>query len=141
MTEEEEIMERILIAYDGSESADRALDEAARLANGSAVTVVGVAELWPQFGRAPAMLVPEAYAERKAELEQAKAKLAKLGIDAETVERRGDPAEMIIDEAEQEKADLIVIGTRGLSTAKSWMLGSVSTRVMHHAPCNVLIVR
>jgi len=134
-------MERILIAYDGSESADRALDEAARLANGSDVTVVSVAELLPQFGRAGAMLLPEEDAERKAELERAKAKLAKRGVDAKTVERRGDPAEMIIDEAKQEKADLIVVGTRGLSTAKSWMLGSVSSRVMHHAPCNVLVVR
>ena len=134
-------MERILIAYDGSEGAERALDEAARLANGSTVTVVGVAELLPQFGRAGAMMLPETYAERKAELTEAKAKLAKLGVDAETVERRGDPATMIIDEAAQEEADLIVVGTRGLSTAKSWLLGSVSSRVMHHAPCNVLVVR
>jgi nucleotide-binding universal stress UspA family protein len=134
-------MKRILIAYDGSESAERALDEAARLANGSDVTVVSVAELLPQFGRAAAMLLPEEDAERKAELEQAKEKLAKLGVDAKTVERRGDPAEMIIEEAKQEKADLIVVGTRGLSTAKGWMLGSVSSRVMHHAPCNVLVVR
>ena len=134
-------MERILIAYDGSESAERALDEVARMANGSAVTVVSVAELLPQVGRAGAMMLPEVYAERETQLEEAKAKLAKLGVDAKTVERRGDAAEMIIDEAEQEKADLIVVGTRGLSTARSWMLGSVSSRVMHHAPCNVLVVR
>jgi nucleotide-binding universal stress UspA family protein len=141
MNEKGGTMERILIAYDGSESAERALDEVARMANGSAVTVVSVAELLPQVGRAGAMMLPEVYAERETQLEEAKAKLAKLGVDAKTVERRGDAAEMIIDEAEQEKADLIVVGTRGLSTARSWMLGSVSSRVMHHAPCNVLVVR
>lgn len=133
---------RILVAYDGSESAHRALDQAAELAhNGSRVSVVSVAEPLPQFGRAAEMLVPEEDDERRRELAEAKSTLAKKGIDAAVVERKGDAASMIIDEAAQEGADIIVMGTRGLNVAQRWLLGSVSSRVVENAPCNVLVVR
>lgn len=133
---------KILVAYDGSDSAHRALDQAAELAhNGATVSVVSVAELLPQFGRAGAMLVPEEDQERRNELADAKAALADKGVDAEIVERKGEAASMILDEAEKEGADIIVMGTRGLNAAERWLLGSVSSRVVHHAPCNVLVVR
>src|SRR4029079_12529935 len=108
-------MNTVLVAYDGSEGARRALDETARLAhNGVAVTVVSVAEPLPAFGRAAPLLVPEEDEERKRELAEAAVILKELGVDAATVERRGDAATMILDEAEAEGADLIVLGTRGL---------------------------
>lgn len=133
---------KILVAYDGSESAHRALDQAADLAhNGASVSVVSVAELLPQFGRAGAMLVPEEEEERQRELAEAKATLAGKGIDAAIVERKGEAATMIIDEAEKEGTDVIVMGTRGQNAAQRWLLGSVSSRVVQHAPCNVLVVR
>lgn len=135
-------MTRILVAYDGSESARRALSEAARLARGEdSVTVVGVAEVLPQVGRAGAMLVPEEHEQRRRQLAEATAILTERGIGADVVERQGEAAAMILDEAEKEEADLIVIGTRGLNSAQRWLLGSVSTKVLHHAPCNVLVVR
>lgn len=135
-------MSKILVAYDGSESARRALDEAASFARtGDTVTVVSVAEVLPQVGRAGAMLVPEEHEERQRELAEATTILKERGVEAEAVERRGEAATMILDEAEKEGADLIVIGTRGLNSAKRWLLGSVSTKVLHHAPCNVLVVR
>lgn len=135
-------MSRILVAYDGSESAKRALEEVVKLwGEGTAVTVVSVAEELPQFGRAAAMLPPEEDAERQRELREAKALLADRGIPAELVERRGEAAARILDEAEKEDADLIVLGTRGLSPGRGWLLGSVSTKVLHHARCNVLVVR
>jgi nucleotide-binding universal stress UspA family protein len=133
---------KILVAYDGSESAKRALDHAAELShNGASLSVLSVAEMLPQFGRAGAMLVPEEDEERRRELDEAKKALAGRGIDATFVERVGDPATMIIDEAEQEHADVVVLGTRGLNTAQRWLLGSVSTKVVQHAPCNVFVVR
>jgi nucleotide-binding universal stress UspA family protein len=133
---------KILVAYDGSECAHRALDQAADLAhNGASVSVVSVAELLPQFGRAGAMLVPEEDEERRHELAEAKATLANKGVDAAIVERKGEAASMIIDEAEKESADVIVMGTRGRNAAQRWLLGSVSSRVVQHAPCNVLVVR
>jgi nucleotide-binding universal stress UspA family protein len=139
---EEIEMKPVLVAYDGSESARRALDQASAIADGHPVTVVSVAELLPQVGRAGAMLLPEEVEERERELAEAVQILKDRGVsDVRAVERRGDAAEKIIDEAEREDAELIVLGTRGLSPVKGWMLGSVSTRVMHHAPCNVLVVR
>ena len=135
-------MSKILVAYDGSESAKRALEEAAKLIrDGGSVTVVSVAEELPQFGRAAAMLVPEEHDERRRELREAKTMLAERGIAAEVVERRGDAATMILDEAEKEGVELIVMGTRGLGSGRRWLLGSVSTKVLHHAPSNVLVVR
>lgn len=135
-------MNKILVAYDGSESAKRALEEAARLAHaGGTVTVVSVAEELPQFGRAAAMLLPEEHDERRCELREAKTVLAERRVKAKVVERRGDAATMILDEAEKEGVELIVMGTRGLGSGKRWLLGSVSTKVLHHAPSNVLVVR
>ena len=60
---------------------------------------------------------------------------------AELVERRGDAATAILDEAEKEGTGLIVMGTRGLSTIERWFLGSVSTKVLQHSRCSVLVVR
>jgi nucleotide-binding universal stress UspA family protein len=119
------------------------LAQAADLAgsNGAVVSVITVAEPLPQFGRAGAMLTPEEDVERRHELVDAKETLAAKGVEAALVERRGDPATMIVDEAAREEADVIVMGTRGLNTAKRWLMGSVSSRVVQHAPCNVFVVR
>lgn len=133
---------KILVAYDGSESAQRALEQTAELAsNGSTVSVISVAEPLPQFGRAAPMMLPEEDEERRHELDDAKATLAAKGIVAAVVERKGDAATMIVDEAERESVDMIVMGTRGLNTTRRWLMGSVSSRVVQHAPCNVLVVR
>lgn len=53
----------------------------------------------------------------------------------------GDPADTIVRVAEEEGSDLIVVGSRGLGETLRFLLGSVSDRVSHHAPCSVLIVR
>ncbi|MGZ8693613.1 MAG: universal stress protein [Gaiellaceae bacterium] len=134
-------MSKILVAYDGSESARRALTEAAKLANGNGLTVMSVAEPLPQFGRAGELMLPEEDAERRRELSDARQLLEQRGIEATFVERKGDAATRILDEAEGEHADLIVMGTRGLGVGKRWLMGSVSTKVLHHAHCNVLVVR
>ena len=63
------------------------------------------------------------------------------GVEVETHARQGHPAEVIIDVANQEHADLIVVGSRGLTGIKRYLLGSVSSKVSEHAPCNVMIVR
>jgi nucleotide-binding universal stress UspA family protein len=136
-----EVMSKILVAYDGSDSGRRALAETARIAAGNTVTVVSVAEPMSQFGRTGELMLPEEDADRRRDLAEAKQLLADCGVDAAVVERKGDPATRILDEAEQEHADLLVLGTRGLGRTKRWLLGSVSTRVLQHASCNVLVVR
>jgi nucleotide-binding universal stress UspA family protein len=59
----------------------------------------------------------------------------------ETFARQGDAADAIIDVAEEQTADLIVVGNKGMTGAKRFLLGSVPNKVSHHAPCSVLIVR
>jgi nucleotide-binding universal stress UspA family protein len=59
----------------------------------------------------------------------------------ETFARQGDAADAILDVAEEQRVDLIVVGNRGMTGAKRFLLGSVPNRVSHHAPCSVLIVR
>jgi nucleotide-binding universal stress UspA family protein len=55
--------------------------------------------------------------------------------------RQGDPADAILDVAEELKADLIIVGNKGMTGAKRFLLGSVPNKVSHHAPCSVLIIR
>ena len=63
------------------------------------------------------------------------------GVEVETHAREGHPADVIIDVANQEKADLIVVGSRGLHGIRRYLLGSVSSKVSDHAHCSVMIVR
>lgn len=63
------------------------------------------------------------------------------GLSAETAVREGDPRSMIIEEAEQWGADLIVVGSHGRSGVTRWLLGSVAQAVVAHAPCSVEVVR
>jgi nucleotide-binding universal stress UspA family protein len=58
-----------------------------------------------------------------------------------TFAREGDPADAILDVAEEKRADLIVVGNKGMTGARRFLLGSVPNKVSHHAPCNVMIVR
>jgi nucleotide-binding universal stress UspA family protein len=63
------------------------------------------------------------------------------GVDVETQAREGDPAQVLIDVAEAVGAELIVVGARGLTGLQRWLLGSVSSKLSHHAHCDVMIVR
>ena len=59
----------------------------------------------------------------------------------QTHPREGDPADAILDVAEEIEADLIVVGNKGMTGAKRFLLGSVPNKISHHAPCGVYIVR
>jgi nucleotide-binding universal stress UspA family protein len=67
--------------------------------------------------------------------------LRAAGVEVETLAREGDPADAILDVAEQRDADLIVVGNKGMTGAERFLLGSVPNKVSHHAPCSVLIIR
>jgi len=54
---------------------------------------------------------------------------------------QGDPADAILNVAEEIKADLIVVGNKGMTGARRYFLGSVPNKVSHHAPCSVMIIR
>jgi nucleotide-binding universal stress UspA family protein len=75
-------------------------------------------------------------------LEAAKQEATGAGVkQVETFARQGDAADAILDVAEEQRSDLIVVGNRGMTGAKRFLLGSVPNKVSHHAPCSVLIVR
>jgi nucleotide-binding universal stress UspA family protein len=67
--------------------------------------------------------------------------LEEQGVEVVTHAREGDPADAILDVAEEQGADLIVVGNKGMTGAKRFLLGSVPNKVSHHAPCSVMIIR
>ena len=67
--------------------------------------------------------------------------IAASGLATETVVHDGDPRSVIVDEAEDWKADLIVMGSHGYTGIKKWLLGSVAQSVVSRAPCSVEVVR
>jgi len=74
-------------------------------------------------------------------LQKTQHQLQKFGIEATTIIERGDAATQIINHAKEHEIDLIVAGSRGLSQIQSWLLGSLSRKLVHYAGCSVLIVK
>ena len=75
-------------------------------------------------------------------LDEARGEAESVGVgQVETFARQGDAADAILDVAEEQRTDLIVVGNKGMTGAKRFLLGSVPNKVSHHAPCSVLIVR
>jgi nucleotide-binding universal stress UspA family protein len=138
-------MQKIVVAYDGSDHADRALDRAAELASGGAELVVVSAARLSSLSRDPALgttAVDPIEAEWAREnLDKARTRVGEKHGSVRMVEGHGDPADAVVRQATDEGADLIVVGTRGLNAAQRALLGSVSTKIVHHAACDVLVVR
>ena len=132
---------KIVVGYDGSEAAKRALDRAITLAGDDGrITVVGAAETHARAGFTEgARLDPSEIERRRKDLEEAKALLAERGVDAEALGAQGDPGDVILDSAKD--ADLVVVGSRGLNPFQRLLLGSVSSKIVHRAECDVLVVR
>jgi hypothetical protein len=141
---------KLVVGTDGSETADEAVRRAAELARTSGAKLHIVSAYEPV---APARLREEAVEAPKdiewainpredvdATLERAKG-IAGEGLEVETHARQGDPADAILDVAEEIAADLIVVGNKGMTGARRFLLGSVPNRISHHAPCAVLIIR
>jgi nucleotide-binding universal stress UspA family protein len=63
------------------------------------------------------------------------------GVAVSTHAVRGDPSDAILDVAEGQKADLVIVGNKGMTGAKRFLMGSVPNKVSHHAPCSVLVIR
>jgi nucleotide-binding universal stress UspA family protein len=141
----------IVLGTDGSDTAKKAVREATELAKqvGATIDLVSAYEPVPsQRLRAEAREVPEDVSwmvnpreDVEATLKEAAEEVAGAGVTVKTYAREGDPADAILDVAEENGADLIVVGNRGMTGAKRFLLGSVPNKVSHHAPCSVLIIR
>jgi nucleotide-binding universal stress UspA family protein len=141
----------ILVATDGSSTAQTAVEHAISLARAVDAKLAIVAAYEPS-SREGASGAGEGAAEAGAGLGPHDAALLVLsravkdanaaGVEVvETFARQGDPADAIIDVAEEQSSDLIVVGNKGMTGARRFLLGSVPNKVSHHAPCSVLIVR
>ena len=142
----------IVVGTDGSDTARKAVDEAIDLAKSvGAAPVPGLglragAAVAPARGgaagaRGPAVDGQPARGRRRDALSDAADIVREAGVEVETFAREGDPADAILDVAEERNADLIVVGNKGMTGARRFLLGSVPNKVSHHAPCSVLIIR
>ncbi len=142
----------ILIGTDGSETAKRAVHDAVTLATGVGAKLLVVSVYEPVSDvrlREERDDVPEdrewvfnARDEVLAMLEQTASEARSGGVsEVETFARQGDPADAILDVAEEQGADLIMVGNRGMTGTRRFLLGSVPNKISHNAPCSVLIVK
>ena len=138
----------ILVPIDFSDSARNIVEWASHLANGSETKLVlfHAYHLPVEFQQLEgAYLPPDFWAnvksESQASLARHETELRERGHSVESVVREGYAATAIVDEATEIDADLIVIGTHGLSGLKHMLLGSVAERVVQKAPCPVLTVK
>jgi nucleotide-binding universal stress UspA family protein len=142
--------ESIVVGTDGSETAQRAVEHAATLAAADGARLVIVSAYLPGEGedrsaQADALpadirhtLTDRVQTEELTERGRAAAKA--LGVPKVVVQAlEGDPAQTLIAAAADFDADLIVVGSRGLTSHAHFILGSVASSVAHHAPCDVLI--
>lgn len=141
----------IVVGTDGSETATQAVRQAAELARavGAKLQLVSAYEPVPeQRLKQERRDTPEdlqwAINPREdvdATLDAAAAIGEQAGVEVDKYPRQGDPADAILDVAEEQEADLIIVGNKGMTGAKRFLLGSVPNKVSHHAPCSVLIIR
>ena len=141
----------IVVGTDGSETAGEAVRQATQLARivGARLHVVsayeptGSARLREERERVPEDM--QWMVNPREDVEQALVDAANgmnaAGVECATYARQGDPADAILDVAEEQRADLIVVGNKGMTGAKRFLLGSVPNKVSHHAPCTVMIIR
>lgn len=139
--------ESIVVGTDGSEPAVRALDQAIAVAkrDGAALHIVtalpDAALIRERISSGATTFSINLSQVADSVLARAAERAEREGVQAETHASEHDPAEAIITVAKEVGADLIVVGSRGLSGIERFLLGSVSTKVASHAPCNVMIVR
>jgi nucleotide-binding universal stress UspA family protein len=141
----------IVVGTDGSDTASEAVRQAVELASAVGATI----ELVSAYEPVPAGRLREERLQAPEDLqwtinprEDVDATLAAAadavragGVEVNLYPRQGDPADAILDVAEEREADLIVVGNKGMTGAKRFLLGSVPNKVSHHAPCSVLIIR
>ena len=141
----------IVVGTDGSETATKAVEAAIDVARRHEARVHVVSAFVPVAGErlreeAPQAPPDVAWAVNPREdvdatLADAEGRVRDAGVEVRTYAREGAPADAILDVAEEIGADLVVVGNKGLTGARRFLLGSVPNKVSHHAPCSVLIVR
>jgi nucleotide-binding universal stress UspA family protein len=140
----------VIVGTDGSESATRAVKRAAEVAKDAGATLVIITAYHPMTKReqeqARDALGSESYkvtgsAPAEGVLQEAADRARQVGVKSvKTEAAEGDPVDVLIDKVGEYKADLIIIGNRGLNSLAGRLLGSVPANVSHRAAIDVLIV-
>ena len=142
---------RIVVGTDGSDTAAEAVRQAVDLAKLSGAELRIVSAYEPISKRRVEAEKHDAPADVQHEigpredvnliLDAAAAAARKEGIDVQTHPVEGEPAEAILNVAEETDADLIVVGNKGMTGTRRFLLGSVPNKVSHHAPSSVMIIQ
>ena len=137
--------ERILVATDGSPSADAALEQAIGLASQLDSTIHGVAVVETRTAYDndivdPAEVTARLRERAEATLEQLSDRARSAGVPVETTVRSGVPHEAVLDVVDERKVDLVVLGARGHSDFRGALLGSTVDAIVRLAPVPVLVV-
>ncbi|MBA3300251.1 MAG: universal stress protein [Thermoleophilaceae bacterium] len=141
----------IVVGTDGSDTAKEAVWQATELAKAVGARLHLVSAYEPVSGqrlREERQDVPDDLQwmvnpreDVDATLKVASDEAKEQGIEVNTFPREGDPADAILDVAEETNADLIVVGNKGMTGAKRFLLGSVPNKISHHAGTSVMIIR
>ena len=142
-------MYKILVTTDGSKHAENVISEAIKLASamGSEVTVLAVVEEGEHsyFSNIPIDVANVVKKDKEnffsAAVEDAKKKFEDSGIKTKAEVLSGVPSDIICSYSEREKFDLIIMGSRRMGKVHGFLLGSVSSKVLHNAKINVMIIR
>jgi nucleotide-binding universal stress UspA family protein len=145
------MFDRIVVGTDGSDTATEAVKTAIELAKLSKakLEIVSAYEPIPQDrlkqevegipGDIAQVVNPRE--DVQLVLDKAAAEAKKAKVDVVTHPREGDPADAILDVAEENDADLVMVGNKGMTGARRFLLGSVPNKISHHSPCDVWIVK
>jgi nucleotide-binding universal stress UspA family protein len=145
------MFDRIVVGTDGSETAAEAVRTAIELAklSDARLEIVSAYEPVPQSrlkeegsgisGDVSHVVNPRE--DVQFVLDKASSEAKKAKVDVVTHPREGDPADAILDVAEENNADIVIVGNKGMTGARRFLLGSVPNKISHHAPCDVWIVR
>ena len=138
---------KILVPVDGSDNSYKALEAALVLSEklGSNISVVNVMEQVPITHIESEKLLGELLEAYKKENQEILSKCSDIahqkGITIKTVLLQGNPAPVILDYSKKENFDLVIMGSRGMGKFKELIIGSVSSKIVHHSPCAIMIIR
>jgi nucleotide-binding universal stress UspA family protein len=145
------MFDRIVVGTDGSDTATQAVKTAVELAkiSNAKLEIVSAYEPVPQSrlrdeqegisGDVSHAINPRE--DVQFVLDKAAAVAKNAQVEVVTHPREGDPADAILDVAEENDADLVLVGNKGMTGARRFLLGSVPNKISHHAPCDVWIVK